>query len=159
MRVDAFNLHNFRTRFPYGSSHAFFATYFASEMSCSLGRYEISFWDVMVFGPWWDLKRFSYECSCILPHPNELSKLDFMLFSCIGFWWERLPYQFSHALQLHNYIVKCDIYAFGLWRDFHKWDFMLFEPSEMSRDLLVCVISWFRDRYEMSLWDLLLFAA
>ncbi len=44
MRVDAFSLHTFRMRFPYGSSHVFFATYFASEMSCSLGRYEISFW-------------------------------------------------------------------------------------------------------------------
>ena len=73
MRVDAFNLHSFRMRFPYGSSHAFFATYFAYEMSCSLGCYEISFWDVMVFWPWWDLKRFSYECSCVLTHPNEIS--------------------------------------------------------------------------------------
>ena len=55
MRVHAFNLHSFRMRFPYGSSHAFFATYFAygchalwavtrfpSEMSWFFGPDEIS---------------------------------------------------------------------------------------------------------------------
>ncbi len=152
MRFHAFYLHNFRMRFPYESS-CFPQDNLLMRFANAFGPNEIWRYHRMIFHAFWPQRDFHTRFHAYFLHSYlmRLFRRDFVLISCIFILWGFLIR--FHALQLHNYFMKS--HGFWMLRDLD----MRFHAFWASRDFMrfSCEISWFWDRYEISLWDFSLF--